>query len=49
MVGQTGIAVNLAFGSRGPRRDEPEEGELVCPAMDVVASPVSELRNFSAS
>jgi hypothetical protein len=49
MVGQTGIAVNLAFGSTGPRRDGPEEGEVVCAAMDADESPVSELRNFSAS
>jgi hypothetical protein len=49
MVGETGIAVNLAFGSTSRRRDGPEEGEVVCPAMDADASPVSELRNFSAS
>jgi hypothetical protein len=46
MVEQTGIAVNSAFGSTGPRGDGPEEGEVVCPPMDADGSPVSDLKEL---
>jgi hypothetical protein len=46
MVGQTGIAVNLALRSWCARDDGPEEGEVVCGATDANVPPVPHHKNL---